>query len=411
MDKKTLRTAQISVAVLLSVIAGFGWMLPAELRKYDILLTTLSLMGTGLGASVIIGDRWRTHWLTGTLLLMLVPVLISLVVTQVVLEHRLTWLGKVADLMGDTLFEVVGYLALVLIVLLILSPYFLLPRYRSAWMGLFVFFPTVALLMILGANDVLYLGYLNFNLLMLVLFASVATGMWWKSGTELDNSEQSIIGQVIKLNESKAALRIHPALILLMIFTGILFGAAWYRRYDHKRDYMYETHKYKGKQEIEQEENIPGFSKIYMGDSNLYVKELTEKEFSEIYNNRNQMYFKGINDFEGMRMNFENGKDTLTHFEDAHDLVIKNLSKDGFDFILDVYTTPSPCKIIKGKAIFSTYNSAEYKDSTGCFMHFDFYNDTLSIWSQECHRAYCGAYAGYDDIYVLQENEPPKNLR
>lgn len=75
------------------------------------------------------------------------------------------------------------------------------------------------------------------------------------------------------------------------------------------------------------------------GEKIMKPKEITEDEFAVIYKGRSTMHFKGYNDVEEMRMGFANGKDTLKHFENAHDLYIKKFSKEGFDFVLNTYPT------------------------------------------------------------------------
>ena len=132
--------------------------------------------------------------------------------------------------------------------------------------------------------------------------------------------------------------------------------------------------------------------------------EISEEDFNRIYRGKKKMHFKGFCDQEGTRVEFSGGKDTLVHYENAHDIYISSFSEKGFDFILDTYTTPSSCRV-KGMASFLNYDYAVYNDSAGCSLAFIFYNDTLDLLNLgTCHRKYCGAYAGFGDIYVSQED-------
>ncbi len=152
-------------------------------------------------------------------------------------------------------------------------------------------------------------------------------------------------------------------------------------------------------------DTVPKNEDLYNEDGEKIIKpiSLTEETFVAIYKGKTKLHFKGYNDVDEMKETFRDGKDTVVHFERAHDIYIRNFSKVGFDFVLDTYTTPSPCQI-EGKATFSDYDYATYDDSAGCILLFEFYNDTLELGTiGGCHEKYCGAFAGLGDIYVLRE--------
>jgi hypothetical protein len=141
-------------------------------------------------------------------------------------------------------------------------------------------------------------------------------------------------------------------------------------------------------------------------DESFHLSEITAEQFSALYKGKHKMHFKGTEDEEKVVLKFKAGKDSAEyvpeHYENAHDLYISKFTTTGFDFTLDTYTTPSPC-LIKGKAQFTNYNTANYTDTLGCNLDFFFYKDTLQLFSQGCHLHYCGAYASLGELYVLQK--------
>ncbi len=126
-------------------------------------------------------------------------------------------------------------------------------------------------------------------------------------------------------------------------------------------------------------------------------------DFKMKYSNKSKMHFKGLNDRDTIFLGFSEGRDTIQHLEIAHDLYISKFSNKGFHFILDTYTTPSPC-FIKGEAKFTDFNYAIFNDLEGnCQLNFEFFNDTLEVsYLGKCHQKYCGAMANLAGLYILE---------
>jgi hypothetical protein len=424
MNKKKLRITQVSLAILLSVIAGFSWMLPAEVKVYESVVMTFSFIGTGLGISLLVGDRWRTHWLTGTIVIMLAPAFLMQ------LGSIIPALMNFIRFPDGKVIEFLSYFIVFIIVAAISAPYILLPRYRNVWVGLLVWILQVTPI-IYFHKPVLYLGYINVHLLMLATFVSVAVGMWWKSGEELDNSEQGIIGQLTKINRYSSAIKLHPSMLLLLVFIGVLFGAAWYREYDHNRDYALRAEEQKAKYEMSLMDSLQEMkdttendtSTIYYYHSDvegefIRMYHLNENDFETIYGAADELLFRRPGDRSFVSLEEQNSENPTTQrahlYEFMHELQITQVTEKGFDFTIQTAATPGSCSV-SGKARMVSMNTAqvvsfenEYlvpyaKDTVDfCDLTFLFYKNGVVLEKNGCLGA-CGAYAGMGDVYVLDK--------
>ena len=137
-------------------------------------------------------------------------------------------------------------------------------------------------------------------------------------------------------------------------------------------------------------------------EKTIKPKEINEETFNSIYKAKRKIHFKGIYDFNYSERIDENG-DTIAPIEYSHDIYISNFSMTSFNFIIDTWTSPVASCNMKGKANFSEFNRAIYKDTLGCQATFIFYQDTLVLTTVGCSMNYCGAKGEFGSVFVLKE--------